>query len=656
VGYAPDSPYGFPKLGAIPGASSSDITIANNLLASLGGIISTGTQSFNPTSRTSGFVPGAPQLLAQGLNNMAPYFRDTWKVRRNLTLTLGLRWEYFGPVDISNGLMVQPKVINGNGPATLLSNATLDFVPNQLNKRDLNNFGPSVGAAWNIFGNGKLVLRTGYSVAFANDNNINDVYNTITNNNGLSSSISLANLNVIASKNLPKIPVPAFALPTTSIDNFNISPGAPPVESLVDPNLATPYVQQWNLALAGDVKGFAIEGRYVGNHAVKLYRNIDYNQINVKQGTFVQDFITARNNGFLALAATNSFNPTYNPNIAGSKPTPFFNLLPSGGSLTATSVSSSIRTGEIGTLAQTYQSNFYFPNNAPNFSYFPNPYLLYAQMMTNISNSTYNGLQLEVRKRTRSGIDVQASYTFSKALSDALATRALEAQLDNNNPRVEKARAPFDTTHGFKVLHSVPLPFGPGHKFDSRNGILKRVMGGWSLNGFLRIESGPPVSILSARGTLNRGARSGNNTVDTNLNLGQIKALTGVYDTGSKLYFINPSAIGSNGQGVAPDGSAPFAGQAFFDPQPGSIGGLQRRVLDGPSFWMYDASLVKETKIFERHTLRFQVEAYNLFNHPNFFEGDQNVNSSTFGQITSMNSTNYGVTTRLVEFSLMYKF
>jgi hypothetical protein len=272
-------------------------------------------------------------------------------------------------------------------------------------------------------------------------------------------------------------------------------------------------------------------------------------------------------------------------------------------------------------------------------------------MLTNRSNSTYNSLQLEARKRTRNGMQISGNYTFSKSLGDALALRGLEPQLDNANSKIEKARTSFDTTHAFKVIHSVPLPFGAGQRFDAHHGIVNRVVGGWTLGGFLRIESGPPVSILSARGTYNRGARSGANTVDTNLTLDQLKGITGLYMTGKGPYFVNPANIGSNGQGVAPDGSAPFNGQAFFNPQPVSLGSLQRRILDGPGFWTYNASLIKETKIFERHTLRLQVEAYNLFNHPTFFITDQNVNASNFGQITTSNFS-----ARQVEFSLMYKF
>jgi hypothetical protein len=167
------------------------------------------------------------------------------------------------------------------------------------------------------------------------------------------------------------------------------------------------------------------------------------------------------------------------------------------------------------------------------------------------------------------------------------------------------------------------------------------------------------VSILSSRGTLNRGARSGQNTVDTNLTLDQLKAITGLYKTGNGPYFIDPSHINpTTGAGVAPDLQPAFAGQVFFNPQGGSVGSLQRRALDGPGFWMYDASMVKNIKITERQSLEFRADAYNLFNHPNFFAGDTQglVNSSTFGQITSMNFTNYGISTRKMQFGLFYRF
>ncbi len=650
------NPAGF-KAGDIPGASATDIARANNLLASLAGIISTSSQKFNVTGRDSGFVPLAPQKLNLRMNNYAPYLVDNWKVLRRLTLTLGLRYEYFSPVDEANALLNEPKLINNNPVDTLLGNATLDFagsaVGRPLYKRDLNNFGPNVGFAWDVFGDGRTAIRAGYSIGFANDNTINSVSNSISQNNGLSSTLGAGNLNARVAA-LPAIPTPAFNFPTTSLDQFRLTPGAPPVEGLVDPNLATPYVQQWTFGIQQEWKGFIFEGRYVGNHVVKQFRQIDFNQVNIKQSTFLQDFIKARNNGMLSYKAGKGFNAAYNPDIPGSQPLPFFDSLPGKGYLNVSVVSDPILTGEAGTLAQTYQTNSIVPYQG--FNYFPSPYVLYSSMLTNISNSSYNAAQFEVRKRIRNGIQIQANYVFSKGLSDAELTRGLEAQLDNANPGIEKSRSPFDLTHAFKLNHYVPLPFGPGHRWNPSQPLLRRAAEGWGLSGFLIIQSGPPVSILSNRGTLNRGARSTNlNTVDTNLTLDQLNEMTGLYMTGTGPYFVDPTHI-KGGLGAAPDTSDPFSGQVFFNPQPGSVGALQRRVLTGPGFWDYDFSLSKDTKITERQSIEFRADVYNIFNHPNFYVGDQNVNSPAFGKITGMMSTGNRIQTRLMQFGLFYRF
>lgn len=547
----------------------------------------------------------------------------------------------------------------------MLGNAQLNFTPDPLYKRDWNNFAPNIALAYDVTGKGKTVVRAGYSIAYTIDNLINDVPNTIFFgvNNGLSANVSIANQTAVVSKGLPALTPPAFAIPTSFQANFDASPSSPPAYGAVDPNLATPYVQQWNLAVTHEIKGFIIEGRYLGNHAVKMLRGVDFNQINPNQGGFLQDFIKARNNGALSLASGKGFNATYNPAISGSQPLPFFDSI-GGGAITNSTVAGNIQSGQLGSLAQLYQSNFFLPNDS--FSFFPNPLTLYQNVLTNYSNSTYNALQVEVRKRTTSGMQFQANYTFGKSLSDALEQRGLDPILDSHNPGLEKARSPFDTTHAFKLNHSIPLPFGGGHRLHwNRYG--DRVIGGWTYSGFLRIESGPPISVLSARGTLNRGSRSGQNTVDTNLTLDQLKAITGVYKTGNGPYFIDPAHINpTTGQGVAPDLQPAFPGQVFFNPQPGSLGSLQRRILDGPGFWMYDAALIKNIKFTERYSLEFRADAYNLFNHPNFFVsavsptgatvGDIYVNSSTFGQITSMNSTNYGVSTRRLQFGLFFRF
>lgn len=653
-------PQGFAP-GDIPGANATDTNTGNRLLAALGGLISHSAQTFNITSPTSGFVPGAPYNYNLNMNNLAPYFNDTWKIRRNLTLNLGLRYEYFGPVYEANGLYIQPRTAGGNVIDALLGNPTIDFVPGGMYNPDRNNWAPNVGFAWDVFGNGRTAVRGGYSVAYANDNNINSSWITYTTNTGLSNNLNTANLNGTAGASLPPINTPPFGLPTTLRDQFNLTPTSAPVQGIIDPDLRMPYTQQWNISVEHEWAGYVFTARYLGNNTTRQLRQIDYNQINIFQDTFLADFKTARNNGFLAQQQLGRFDPRYNATVAGSRPLPFFDKLPRGALLTNASVVGLIQTGEIGTLGQTYQSNQLFPY--PGFSYFPNPLALYSSLLSNVARSNYNGGQFEVARRLRSGIQFQANYTFAKAISTAGAFRGLEAQLDNNNPGLERSRATYDLAHSFKLNHYVPLPFGKNQRFDSGNGIVNSIIGGWALSGFLIIQSGQPVSVLSNRGTLNRGARStGLATANTIAGGDELRAATGLFKTGNGVYWIDPKHIGPDGRGVAPDGQAPFAGQLFSNPGPGEVGQLQRRYLDGPGFWNYNFSVQKDTKFTERQSIQFRVDFYNLFNHPNFWPstdlatGDHNINSTSFGRITAMAAGGDGVSSRLVQFGLFYRF
>src|SRR5262249_13664507 len=106
----------------------------------------------------------------------------------------------------------------------------------------------------------------------------------------------------------------------------------------------------------------------------------------------------------------------------------------------------------------------------------------------------------------------------------------------------------------------------------------------------------------------------------------------------------------------AADGAAPFAGQMFANPQPGSLGSLQRRVMTGPPYRSYDFAVSKGTRITERQSLEFHADFYNLFNHPNFFLNDQNVNNNNFGRITQQNTGVNGIGPRLIQFGLYYRF
>src|SRR5260370_23755730 len=166
----------------------------------------------------------------------------------------------------------------------------------------------------------------------------------------------------------------------------------------MDPNLRTPYVQEWNAGIQHAFKGVSVEARYVGNHGVKEWRGIDYNQVDITSNGFLDDFLRAYNNGYLALAATGTFNPAYNSAISGSQPLTIFPKLSNGGNLTNGAFRNLIQTGQPGQLAYTYQVN----RNNGNINFFPNPYAVGTFLVTNAASSSYNGLVLEARQRATS--------------------------------------------------------------------------------------------------------------------------------------------------------------------------------------------------------------------------------------------------------------
>ncbi|MBI2687656.1 MAG: TonB-dependent receptor [Acidobacteria bacterium] len=653
LGISANSQFGLSS-NQLPGISAADLSNANALLANLAGLVSSSSQTFNVTSRTSGFVDGATNLRHFKQSNWGLYGQDTWKVTPKLSLILGLRYDYYTRVDESDALFLLPQgITTDNARSLLLGNPLYDFAGSAVGRPwynpDRNNFAPNFGFAYDPFGKGKTAIRGGYSINFVNDENIVSIRNSVTTNSGLTSTVSGSGLTSRLS-NAGSIATPPYKVPRTPADNYALDTGN--AQALVNPNLRTPYVQQYSIGIQQNIKETILEVRYVGNHAVKQYRAFDTNQVNISAPGYLDDFRRAYNNGILAQNAGRGFDPAYNAAVPGSQQTPFFNALPSGGLLTNATIRGLIQTQQPGELATTYQVN----RLNGNVNFFANPYGLGMNLFDNYSHASFNSLQVDARRKMRNGVQLQGNYTYGKVMSDTSgdSQTRFDPFLDVNNGKIERARAIFDVTHVIRANGVYELPFGKGHNWNPGNPVVSRIVSGWNIGSIMTWQSGSPFSILSGRGTFNRGARStATNTAVSLLSKSQLDDVIAYRMTGSGPFIVAASAIGPDNRGVNADGGAPFQGQAFYQPNAGTIGTLQRRYFSGPWNFDLDFSAQKVTQIKEGHTIEFRMDSSNILNHPTFdVSGDYTITSTTFGRLTS-NGINGR---RLVQLSLIYRF
>jgi hypothetical protein len=224
----------------------------------------------------------------------------------------------------------------------------------------------------------------------------------------------------------------------------------------------------------------------------------------------------------------------------------------------------------------------------------PNQNYGYMDEFSNRSSSVYHALQATLRTRSWHGVTGFTGYTWSKSIDDAsdgidfVATVALPQ--DSNNLRAERGPSSFDTRHRFTAAfnYEVPHLFGP-----------KRLAEGWQLNTIITAQSGRPIPLVSANDTSGNSFPTPSNSHQRpNLVPGQ-------------------PIINSNWES-SPDGIGYLNGSAFAQPAVGTFGTLGRNAIYGPHFWNVDFSLAKSTRFYERVTLQFRAELFNIFNHPNF--------------------------------------
>ena len=240
-----------------------------------------------------------------------------------------------------------------------------------------------------------------------------------------------------------------------------------------------------------------------------------------------------------------------------------------------------------------------------------------------VSNSNYNGLWLSANRRLTHNLTFNTSYTFSKSIDNNSVGSSNPQAQDFRNLRAERALSDFDARNRF-VLSAVYLL--PVH---GKGAFLSRLAQGWSASPIVNLQSGNPFSpiiqVTDTRGSLEAFDRP-------------------FLVPGVPLIVPNPSP----NQWINP---------AAFVRQATGFGDAGRNILTGPGFADVDLSIAKDTKIKERVSLQFRSEAFNLFNHPNFGQPQNNLAVATFGQITATRTTRGDLgSSRQIQFALKLRF
>jgi hypothetical protein len=697
----------------LPGVSAAELTIANSIFVNDTGLLGSISQGFNHTSPTSGYVAGVPEQYTPIQQNMAFYAQDSWKAKRNLTFQYGVRWEYQGPYDARNGLVLLPQnnlaslfgptPITGSPVANLLTPGNVNSAQDSIltlqggsngapvAKRDLNNFGPFVGVAYTPFSDGKTVLRAHFAQHYVQDG-FTFYTPATTANTGLFSTFSNSTpTGVFTTTGLP-LPTPTAGtggFPVSQVANWINSGGTANMVNY-DHNLVTPYVLDWGVGIQRELwKKYTIEARYVGNHAVKQYRAWSINEIDLNNNGLLQTFDAAQNNYNINVAhgITGSF---ANNSLPGQVATPILDTLFNGVATSAGYGSSSFITNltqnNIWTMyntirtSPTYRTNVMgatgtgAANGLPLNFFVAQPWAAAATQYNNAGWSYYDGLEVEVKRTFSNGFFLLANYSFSKVMADTFfAESQTETQAYQSlaNTKLDKFVAAINVAHSFGMTTSYPLPIGRNKLFGSgMNRLADSIVGGWTVNGFTHWSTGAPLTFNSNRYTT--GSALGASTIAQtpvleNMTIKQLKADMGVYREGNGVYFLNPASglIKVNGTGSTANFCTPGeTTPCFAIPAPGQEGNLPYDGFSGPHFFDQDFSIAKDTLLWERLRFRIALEAFDVFNNANFAysatagTGNNSTDSTTFGQLTSTFDTarGGGVTSRIVQWSMKFVF
>ena len=570
-------------------------------------------------------VAGPEQGVVHGyrLPDMNAFVQDDYKVNSKFTVNIGVRWEYDGTLSDKYGNLtnlwtsqLQKVPVPPTGPNMGSNNLVGWVVPNNYstgaygpvpagvlqnsgslpiaNHPPYSNFAPRIGFAYQI--TSKLVARGGVGL-FYDRVDISALVHGLEQGPPYSGTadVGAGNQQTLANP-FPVTPIGVF--PQRYFNSACLSAAATPVNPIpcnspaynsylnspfVYQNMHTPLVRQYNFNLQYEfAKNWVLETGYVGSSGINLLDA--YHNYNTAQ----------------LASASNPIN------------------------------------------GQTTNSLQNVALRVPYLGYQP----VGVQGTAFDGSSNYNSLQVTLRKNFTHGFLMQASYTYSKDLTDInyYSGGAVGANINNaSNLGQQYGPAYFNRPQRFVVSYSYDLPFG------THQGVLGKVLGGWNVSGVTTLQDGTPLTIIDP----SAGTIYGTTTAST----AQIcpgQTFSSILSSGSITQRLGGN---SGGPGYFNSGSfcsAPTGG--IFGNGTG-YGNTGVGIVLGPGQFNWDISLVKTTRITERQSVILRAEFFNAFNHAQFNNpiaapapGEVQL-GPTFGQITSTS-----VNPRILQFALKYIF
>jgi len=606
-------------------------------------------------------------------------------VRSDLTLDLGLRWDFYGvpweksgmhalPVGGSAGLfgisgtsmnaMWQPGLLAGAPTQLQLVGKNSSHPDTLFYQNNWHNIGPAIGLSWSPAwgGKDKTVLRAGYGISYQGAASFNGGLNVASGNNtGLSFAQTLTTQGLGANYyNLTTLPVPVPSptgvkplTPETFYTRSNPLTG-------FDNHRVNPYIQNFNVEIQRELaKNLTLEVRYIGSKGTKLYGGVSLNDVNIKENGILDAFNATRrgdNNVPLFDKMLNGLNLGLGT-IDGQTVTGAQSLRNN------TIFKTFLANGQVGSFANALNTNPTVTNLAggliknggyPDNFVVVNPQYGPVVLQTNPGSSTYHSLNIQVTKRLSHGFTNQVAYTWSRTLGDADIDANFE-YLDPRNRHLNHTLLGFHRTHDLRSNGTLELPFGPGRKFlAGAPSVVTRLVERWQLGGIFRWGSGAPLTLTSSSqitATATNASVAVTTTPNTPMILGNFPKNSGKITpltTGAgATYFAGFNQIDDPSKGNVTTLQTlqnSFSNKAITDasgniilanPAPGQVGSLGRQWIQGPSHVGLDANLVKRIRILEGKEFEIRVDAVNILNTPYWNDPTVDINNVNFGRMTA---------------------